>query len=912
LNSDEPLPETVVAADQLAYVMYTSGSTGTPKGVAVTHGGVLRLVTSPNYVRLDHEQTLLQLAPLTFDASTLEVWGALLNGGRLVVMPPGAPTLDEISRVIVDEGVTTLWLTAGLFHLMVDEQLEGLSRVDQLLAGGDVLSVPHVEKYLAAISNSNRRLINGYGPTENTTFTCCHVMNGNAILNGSVPVGRPITNTQVYVLDTGMQVVPVGVVGELYIGGAGLARGYFNQPELTAERFVPHPHSTEIGERLYRTGDMVRWHESGELEFVGRVDGQVKIRGFRIEVGEIEVVLAAHAGVREAIVLVREDERGDKRLAAYVVKKAESEVSAGELKDYLRERLPEYMQVQWVVEVEEMPLTANGKVDRRALQALEVEIERGQIVPARTPAEEILAAIWAEVLGRDVVSVHDNFFDLGGHSLLATQVISRVRDAFGQEVALRSLFEQPTVAGLAREIAAGLGAELQAPPLERVERAERLPLSFAQQRLWFLDQLEPGSSFYNIPAAVRLQGVLNVEALERTLSEVVRRHEVLRTHFMAVDGEPVQVIEPALPIRLEVLDLSGLDEVERAATTQRFIAEESGQPFDLSRGPLLRVNLLRLQKDEHVVLVTTHHIVSDGWSIGVLVREVAALYSAYVRGGESPLEELAIQYADFAHWQRNWLQGDVLDAQLDYWRAELADAPTVIDLPIDKPRPPVQTYRGAYHPLQLSTELSAQLRDLSRRHGSTLFMTLLSAFDLLLCRYAGQEQVLVGSPIANRNRSETEALIGFFVNTLVLRGDVRGNPSFSELLRRVREVALGAYAHQDLPFEKLVEELQPDRDMSRSPLFQVMFVLQNAPGEALELEGLTLSRVESAGDTVKFELMLGLEEVGETVAGGFNYNRDLYEPETIERLVASYERVLQAVVADAEQRVFEIELLQVN
>ena len=706
LNTDEALPETVVSADQLAYVMYTSGSTGTPKGVAVTHGGVLRLVTSPNYVRLDAEQTLLQLAPLTFDASTLEVWGALLNGGRLVVMPPSVPTLDEISRVIVEEEVTTLWLTAGLFHLMVDEQLAGLSQVEQLLAGGDVLSVRHVEKYLAAIAESEQRLINGYGPTENTTFTCCHVMDGQTGLNGSVPIGRPITNTQVYVLDAEMQVVPMGVVGELYIGGAGLARGYFNQPELTAESFVPHPYSTEAGERLYRTGDMVRWHESGELEFVGRVDGQVKIRGFRIEVGEIEAVLAGHAGVREAVVLVREDDRGDKRLAAYVVKEAESEVSAGELKEYLRERLPEYMQVQWVVEVEEMPLTANGKVDRRALQALEVEIERGESVLARTPVEEILAAIWAEVLGHETVSVHDNFFELGGHSLLATQVISRVRDAFGQEVALRSLFEQPTVAGLAREIEAGRGAELQVPPLERVERGERLPLSFAQQRLWFLDQLEPGSLFYNIPAAVRLHGVLNVEALERTLSEVIRRHEVLRTHFVTIDGEPVQVIEAAAPIKLEVLDLSDLDEAERTAETQRLVEEESARPFDLSRGPLLRVSLLRIGAEEHVALVMMHHIVSDGWSMGVL----------HQRGGDT-LRSI--------HCRRAITAGGVADSVCGLCRVaartsagrssgrsvellarQLTGAPRTLELPTDRPRSARQSHHGAQLAFEINEDLT--------------------------------------------------------------------------------------------------------------------------------------------------------------------------------------------------------------
>jgi aspartate racemase len=453
--------ESGVGGEHLAYVIYTSGSTGMPKGVAVTHRGVVRLVSSPDYVQLDADQTLLQLAPLTFDASTFEVWGALLNGARLVVMPPTAPTLDEISRVIVTQGVTTLWLTAGLFHLMVDEQLEGLSSIEQLLAGGDVLSVRHVEKYLTAIGEaatgkSDSRLINGYGPTENTTFTCCHVMRGDTKLSGSVPIGRPITNTQVYVLDREMAVLPVGVVGELYIGGDGLARGYLNQPALTAEKFVPHPHRTQVGARLYRTGDMARWRESGELEFVGRIDGQVKVRGFRIEVGEIEAVLAAHASVREAVVLVREDERGDKRLAAYVVKEAESEVTSGELKEYLRERLPEYMQVQWIVEVEEMPLTPNGKVDRRALQSLEMEVERGvdSLIAPRDVFELQLAHIWEDVLDVRQVGMRDDFFALGGHSLLAVRLMARIQAHFGQYLPLASLFQGATIeklAGLLRE-----------------------------------------------------------------------------------------------------------------------------------------------------------------------------------------------------------------------------------------------------------------------------------------------------------------------------------------------------------------------------------------------------------------------------------------------------------------------------
>src|SRR6185369_7941812 len=482
-------------------------------------------------------------------------------------------------------------------------QLAGLSQVKQLLAGGDVLSLHHVEKYLAAMGQSEQRLINGYGPTENTTFTTCYVMDGSTRLNGSVPIGRPITNTQVYVLDAAMQVVPVGVVGELYLGGAGLARVYFQQPELTAERFVPHPHSTETGERLYRTGDMVRWHERGELEFVGRVDGQVKVRGFRIEVGEIEAVLAAHAGVREAVVLVRADERGDKRLAAYVVKEAASEVSAGELKEYLRERLPEYMQVQWVVAVAELPLTANGKVDRRALQELAVESAGGgELVLARTPVEEILSGIWAEVLGCETVSVYDSFLELGGHSLLATQVISRIRDVFGQELTLRTLLENPTVASLARTIEGGQSGP-KTPPIVRIESTGRAPASFAQQSLWLLHQLEPGKVFSNFPAISTLIGTLNFEALVSALTAMTQRHEVLRATFTSVDGELWQIISPAESFDLPLVDLSEIPDKARETETRRLISKEAGQPFDLARGPLMRGKLLRLSAEEHVALL---------------------------------------------------------------------------------------------------------------------------------------------------------------------------------------------------------------------------------------------------------------------------------------------------------------------
>jgi amino acid adenylation domain-containing protein len=908
-------PDVHPAPDNLAYVIYTSGSTGRPKGVMISHRAISNhMLWMQDTLPLSTGDVVLQKTPFSFDASVWEFYAPLLAGARLVLARPGGHQEAEyLVEVMAREGVTRLQVVPTLLRMLVGEGgIERCERLREVFSGGEVLTREVAERLLRA--HSQVKLYNLYGPTEATIeATWQEAQRGRVTAGEEVSIGRPIANTQVYVLDAEMKVVPIGVVGELYIAGAGLGRGYLHRAELTAEKFVPHPYSASGGERLYRTGDMVRWREGGELEYVGRVDAQVKVRGFRIELGEIEAVLSNCPAISECAMAVLEQGAGDKRLVAYVVGQDNSELDSNKLRSFLKDKLPDYMIPSLFVTLDKMPLMPNGKIDRRALpqiDPLHFNIESSHLAP-RTPTEEILAGIWSEMLGVGRIDLDDNFFELGGHSLLATQVVTRVRDTFGQEIALRRLFETPTLAGLAQtiELAQRAGHVPEATPIKRIARDGELPLSFAQQRLWFLDQLEPNSAFYNISGAVRLEGTLKVDLLERTFAEIVRRHEILRTTFTLLEEQPVQVISEPAADTLPLIDLSHLPASEHRAETARYANIEASRPFDLERGPLLRVELLRLSAEEHVLLVTMHHIISDGWSIGILIREVAALYAAYVRGEESPLEELPIQYADFAHWQRTWLQGEVLAAQLDYWRAELADAPTLLELPIDKPRPLVQTFRGDNYPVRLSPELSAQLRDLSRRHGSTLFMTLLSAFDVLLCRYAGQEQVLIGTPIANRNRSEIEGLIGFFVNTLVLRGDVRGNPGFDELLRRVRETALGAYAHQDLPFEKLVEELHPERDMSRSPLFQVMFVLQNAPVETLELEGLSLSGVESAGETAMFELMLSLEERGEEIVGGVNYNRDLYEAETIGRMVESYERVLRAVVADTEQRVLEIELL---
>jgi acyl carrier protein len=566
-----------------------------------------------------------------------------------------------------------------------------------------------------------------------------------------------------------------------------------------------------------------------------------------------------------------------------------------------------------VVRLDRLPLTANGKVDRRALPAPdEIQPEREETcVAPETAVEEVLAGIWAEVLNLKQVSILDDFFESGGHSLLASQVIARVRDTFQVEIPLRSLFETPTVAGLAERIEAVLraGQGLQAPPLERVSRDEPLPLSFAQQRLWFLEQLEPGNPAYNIAVAVRLSGELDVTALERSFSEMVRRHEVLRTRFVVVEGEPQQVIDAAGPVVLEMEDLMGLSWEHQEAAVRRVARQQAEQRFDLTGGPLLRAGLVRLAEREHVLVLTMHHIISDGWSQGVLIRELVQLYEALSRGQESPLPGLAIQYADYAHWQRRWLQGEELEKQLGYWKGRLEAAPGVLELPTDHRRPAVQSFRGASQRVELEAGLSEALKELSRQEGVTLFMTLLAAFQSLLHHYTGRDDILVGSDIANRSRVEIEGLIGFFSNMLVLRTDLSGDPSFRELLGRVREVTLGAYAHQDLPFEKLVDELRPERDLSHNPLFQVVFTLQNAPKPLPDLPGLTLSPLHIENTTAKFDLVLNMWETEQGLTGSMQYNTDLFEATTMARMLRHFENLLRSIVAQPGVRLSALEML---
>ncbi|HYN83767.1 MAG TPA: amino acid adenylation domain-containing protein, partial [Pyrinomonadaceae bacterium] len=905
-------PASGATAAHPAYVIYTSGSTGRPKGVCVPHRAINRLVWNTNYVALGPDDRVGQLSNASFDAATFELWGALTHGALLVGIDKEAALAPRrLAEEIAGRRVTAMFITSALFSQVAAEVAGCFGGVKHLIVGGDAVDPKWARRVLA--EGAPARFVNGYGPTESTTFAVCGEVTEVAPDARSIPIGRPISNTEAYVLDARLEPVPVGVAGELYIGGEGLALGYLHRPALTADRFVPDPFRGEPGARLYRTGDLARRLPDGRIDFLGRLDHQVKLRGFRVELGEIESLLSRHAGVRETVVVVRE-EGGDKRLVAYVVASAPGAPPAhAELRRHLKEQLPDYMIPAAFVTLDALPLTPNGKVDRRALPAPDEsrpELEADYEAP-RTPTEELLASVWADLLGVGRVGVRDDFFELGGHSLLATRVVSRVREACGVELPLRALFESPNVAALAElvEREKSSGGDAASLPLRRVERGEQSPLSFAQQRLWFLDQLEEGGAAYHIAASVRLRGALDVSSFERAVGEVVRRHEVLRTTFVSVDGGPVQSVAAPAPVRVPVVDLSEVTRDERDAEARRLAAEEARAPFDLARGPLLRTTLLRLDADEHLLLLTMHHIVSDGWSMGVLVREIAALYESFVTGGAHALAELPIQYADFAVLQREWLRGDALGAQLDYWKRQLAGKLPPLELPADRPRPASQSFRGATLRWKLGRELAEGLKGLGRREGATLFVTLLAAFQTLLHRYTGQADIAVGTPFANRNRLELEPLIGFFVNTLVMRTDLSGDPTFRELLGRTRETTLSAQAHQELPFEMLVEALRPERSLGHSPLFQVMFAFEGGAATRLELHGLRseLEHVETG--TAKFELTLAATESADGIEAAFEYNTDLFDESTIRRMVGHFETLLAGVAADPDRPLSALPLL---
>ncbi|HEU0301079.1 MAG TPA: amino acid adenylation domain-containing protein, partial [Longimicrobium sp.] len=894
--------------DHLAYVIYTSGSTGRPKGVMNLHRGLVnRLVWGQQAWGLGAYEAVLQNTSLSFDGLVREIFWPLMVGARVVLArPEGQRDPACLLETIARERITTLNLVPSLLQLLVEApDVEGCRGLTRVLCGGEALSSALLGRLRERLPQVE--LHNLYGPSEAATAAVALRCTADGARAG-VPIGAPVGNTRLYVLDGAGEPVPVGVVGELYIGGAGVARGYQNRPELTAERFVADPFGGEPGARLYRTGDLVRWLADGRLEFVGRNDAQVKVRGFRVELGEIEARLLDHAAVREAVVVAREDASGDRRLVAYCVG-ADGAVEVEALRAHLSERLPEYMVPAAYVRLQALPLTPNGKLDRRALPAPgEDAYARRPFEAPADPAERALAEIWTQVLRVERVGRWDHFFELGGHSLLAVQVTSRVRQALGVEVALGQVFERPVLADFARGLDTAARAELSA--IEPVDRGGRLALSFAQQRLWFLEQLGRVGSTYHVRRRMRLRGALDREALGRALDRIVARHEALRTTFVAVDGEPEQRIAPAEESGFHLAEHDLGEHAGAGAELQRLMAEEADAPFDLARGPLIRGRLIRMAQDDHVLLLTMHHVVSDGWSIGVLVHELGVLYAAFGSGEADPLPPLPVQYADYAAWQRRWMTGEALEAQAAYWTRTLAGAPELLELPADRPRPARQDHAGAWLDLELDEALTGALKALGRRQGTTLFMTLLAGWAAVLGRLSGQDDVVVGTPAANRGRREVEGLIGFFVNTLALRVDLAGSPTVAELLARVKSRALEAQRHQDIPFEQVVELLQPVRSLAHSPVFQTVLAWHNTPQETPALPGLELAPVEGESrGTAKFDLSLTLLEADGRIVGRVEYATALFERATVERYLAYLRRVLEGMAADEGRRVERLALL---
>ena len=908
-------PRAGTRPDHLAYVIYTSGSTGSPKGAMVVHRGLANyLAWAARTYRVGEGQGAPVHSSFSFDLTVTSLFTPLISGRRVDLLDESLG-VEQLAEALRRNGDYSLVKITPAHLQMLGEQLvpeEAAGRTRAFVIGGEALTAEHVAFWRAHAPDTV--LVNEYGPTETVVGCCVQVVPRDGPVGASIPIGRPIAQTQLYVLDARMRPVPVGVAGELYIGGAGVARGYLNRPALTAASFVPDPFGDRSGARLYRTGDLARWRPDGVLEYLGRVDRQVKVRGYRVEPGEVEAALSAHPSVREAAVVPRDDATGGTALVAYLAYRDVNALAPGpaELRQWLLQSLPDYMVPSAFVMLDALPLTPNGKVDRDALPDPEGIATAGgaPYVAPRGPVEDALAAVWGELLGRDRVGVHDNVFELGGHSLMVARVLARVRDLFGVEPPLREVMERPTVAGLARlverALAEGSGPVVQ--PITPVDRAGPLPASFAQQRLWFLDRLEPGSPLYNIPTAVRLAGDLDVAALGRALSEVVRRHEVLRTTFADDGGVPRPVIGPAVDVPLPVVDLSALPAEVREAEALRLVAEESARSFDLARGPLLRAMLIRLAPEEHLAVVTMHHIASDGWSIGVLITELTALYEAFRTGAPPPLDELAIQYADYAAWQRSWFQGLALESHLGHWRDRLGGVPD-LELPADRARPASPSHRGGLRHADLPAGLLADLRALGRAEGATLFMTLLAGFEVLLHRYSGQSDFAVGTPIAGRGRTELEGLIGFFVNTLALRADFSGDPSFRTLLRRVRQEALGAFAHQDLPFEQLVGVLRPDRDPARPPIVQVMFAMQNAPLPPLRSPGLEVTVLESSSGTAKFDLTLFMTETDDGLRATMEHSLDLFDAATVDRMLAHLRTLLEGAVAAPDRPVGALTML---
>jgi amino acid adenylation domain-containing protein len=902
-----PVPESGPA--DVAYVIFTSGSTGEPKGVQIEHRALLNYIWWARSVYCDEKRPVFSLySSAAFDLTVTSLFVPLICGGALVIYSnaDGAPSLNSM---LSDGRTTHLKLTPSHLGAVAEQDNHGCG-IRTIIVGGEALTTELARRTLASFG-AQVAVYNEYGPTEATVGCMIHRFDPANDCHDSVPIGRAAANIRIYILDEQLNPLPANIPGELYIAGNGLARGYVNRPALTAEKFLPDPFA--VGERMYRSGDWARRSPGGVLEYLGRRDEQIKFHGHRVELNAVRIALNSHPKIRDSVVAIHPKPNGWPMMVAYYVSR--DPLSGSELREFLSAFVLDDIIPNLFVHIQRVPLTQNGKINYKALPSpVEALNHRYSNTPRhRTPVEEIVAGIWTQLLRLERVAPADNFFEIGGHSLLATQIISRINKIFRLSLPLRLMFELPVLDTLADFISKQSGQQdPETIPAVPQDEQGSYPLSYAQRQLWFIDQLKEAANFYNISAAIWLRGSLLPSALAQALQALVARHGVLRTSFPVVDGRPVQRVAAAVNWRLSFVDLSALDADLGRRAAQTLAQTLTRQPFSLATGPLFRAALLRLQADEHLLVMSVHHIVCDGWSIGLLFSELNQAYTAFSRGSQPDWVPLLLQYTDFARWQHSWLASDALNSQLAWWREQLTGTPGVLELPTDYPRPAMQSFRGATLSLDLDSELTAQLQALCHREGVTLFMLLLAAFQLLLARYSGQQDIVVGSPIAGRTRAELEGLLGCFVNILLLRTQISGDLSFRQLLAHVRETCLDAYAHQDVPFEKLVEELQPVRDLSRQPLFQVMFVFQNTPAPQLALPNLQWEAQQLTNTIAKFDLILELSETHQgTVDGHIEYNLSLFTEPTIRRMKAHFKGLLVSILADLSEPVSSLDLLSV-
>ena len=887
----------------LAYVIYTSGSTGTPKGVAVPHRAVMRLVLNANYINLGPDDSVAHLSQVCFDAATFEIWGALVSGARLIVVSKEVALEPEKFAIeLKSHGVTTLFLTTALFNELASWNGSIFQSVKQVLFGGEAVNPRWVRHVLE--SGPPERLLHVYGPTECTTFATFYLIKDVSKDATSIPIGRPISNTTAYVLDRYRNLVPIGIPGELYLGGPGLAQGYLNRPELTQEKFVDHALGSD--RRLYRTGDVVKLLPDGDIEFIGRADNQVKIRGFRIEPGEVEAVLRQHGSVEDAVVIAREDEPGERQLAAYIVLRNDG--IPGDWHEFLQGKLPAYMIPSAFVQMDALPMTASGKVDRLALPKPLRARGKNDIEVERTPTEQIVSNVWANVLHVDDVSIEKNFFELGGHSLLAVQVIMALRRILQIEVPVTALFSNPTVSSLSRHLdeLAAQSRETVRPPIERVSRDQPLPLAFAQERLWRNECYAASRDNINV-IILDLKGDLEFACLERSFQELIRRHEVFRTTFKVVGNAPVQRIAPYRPWSLNVVDLSSSPEAEKEAA--RFALKEKTDLVDLEHGPLLRFSLLCFGPSHHRLVLKMHHILYDIWSLPVFFRELDALYRAFCSGEDSPLPELTVQLADFAVWQRRYLAPDssAYRALLTYWKKQLSGNVPLLRLPCERPTAlktasigDVMVYRV------MSEELSANLRTLTRREGTTLFITFLTAVKALITLSTGQNDVMLGIFMAKRSAPESDGMMGYFCEVGALRTVVSSDLSFLELLGRVRETFVNAHGYEDMPFDMLAEELQ--KSGQAPPDIRAIFTFETILDLPFRLGDLQVNGVPlTAPNTMPWRFQMRVRDEGKAFSVLAKFDARLHDPSLVRRMMHNYVRLLEAIAAKPSTRLCDIE-----